>query len=164
MGRTAVTPQSREIGSEVKNLLPLLLIQAAPIGLALPFVLCLRIGKLTQPIVPVRFERRSDKTVVRVNAAVTLLGEFRLITRMLDVLAAQMIHFFDAQLQLIADGQGDLERERRDDLDEQVADGFVQLSCRQSLTGGLPAHGRLPGTTRVAGAPCAVPSFSLSRV
>ena len=63
-----IAPQAREVGCKGEDLLPLLLVEKAPIGLSPALIFLLRVGQRAQLLVPVRVQRLSDQAVVGVDA------------------------------------------------------------------------------------------------
>ena len=78
-----------------------------------------------QGVVPVGFEGVGDEPVVGVDGEVAAAGEVGVVAGAFDVGAAQLVGFVGAGFELGLDGEGDLERERGDGVEQQLADRVV---------------------------------------
>ena len=87
----------------------------------------------THLLVPVCFERAGDKPVVRVDLHVAAARKLGVITHALQMLAAQGVGFPGACFKLMLDRQGDPERHRRHQLDEQRTDRLIDELARNRL-------------------------------
>ena len=73
-----------------------------------------------QRVVPVGFEAVGDEPVVRVDGQVAAAGQVGAVAGAFDVPAAQRVGFGGAGVQFGLHGQGDLERERGEGVEQQV--------------------------------------------
>ena len=78
-----------------------------------------------QRVVPVGFEGVGDEPVVGVDGQVAAAGQVGAVAGAFDVLAAQRVGFGGAGFQFGLHGEGDLERERGEGVEQQLADGGV---------------------------------------
>ena len=95
---------------------------------SLALVVLLGGGQGAQGFVPVGFEVVGDQAVVGVDGHVAAARRFGGVAGPLDVLAAQRVGLVGAALELGLDGEGDLEGERGDGGEQQLADGGVDAS------------------------------------
>ena len=86
-----------------------------------------------QCVVPVGFEAVGDEPVVRVDGQVAAAGQVGAVAGAFDVPAAQCIGFGGAGVQFGLHGQGDLERERGEGVEQQAGDGFVDDGAGHGL-------------------------------
>ena len=100
-----------------------------PVGGTLALVVLLGLGERAQLRVPVGLQRVGHQPVGRVDLHVALAGVVGLVLRSLDLPVAQAIGLVEAGCDLLLDGERHLERHRRDGLDQQRADGRIDLRC-----------------------------------
>ena len=112
-------------------------------------VLLLGLAQGAQLGVPVGFERISDESVLGVHVHVAMAGVVGFELGPLDVPMAQAVSLFETRLNLLLHGEGQLDGHGRHGLDEQLADGSVDLGPDDALTYGVAvaaataeAHGR----------------------
>ena len=110
-----------------------LFVQDGAIDHTLPFILLLSFVDGTELLVPFRLQHIGHEAVVGIDPHEPLLRQVGLITGTLHLLAAQSVYFRQATLQLLLDGQGRLQRQGREHLQDQIADGAVHLGARNHL-------------------------------
>ena len=103
-----------------------MVIQSGAIGLPALLAALLGLREGAQRLVPFGFQRVGDQAVVGVDLHIPSARQIALVARLLDLLAAQPLPFLGATLQLLLDRQCDLQRQRRDRFDQQLANGLVQ--------------------------------------
>ena len=84
-------------------------------------------------VVPVGLERVGDEPVVGIDGEVAAAGELGPLAGALDVAAAESVGFVGARFQLGLDGERDLERERGDRVEQQLADRGVDAVAGDRL-------------------------------
>ena len=131
-----VTPETRKIGGHGEECAPLLCAQLVTICLAPVFIFLLRLGQRAQFVVPIGFEGIGHQPVVRIDAEVTVLSEFGLVSCSLDVCPAQSVRFLQTGLQFLLDGEGDLKGNRAHGLDQHLANCPVDCRSRYPLADG----------------------------
>lgn len=150
MRRVRVAPHGRKVAREGEDALALAAIDGDPVGHALALVLFLCLGEVTQPRVPLGFQRVGDEAVGRIDLHVTAAGVVGLVLRPLDLPVTQAIGLVEARLNLLLDGDRYLERHRRHRLDQQLPDGSVDLRSDDALAHGVAeeptaAHAHIVG-------------------
>jgi hypothetical protein len=101
----------------------------------LTFVYLLGRGEPTKRCVPVSLEVGGDETIVRINGKVAAPGLLGSVAGALHVLATQCISLDGASFELALDCEGDVERDRRDRLEQRRADRGVKGFARHRLAG-----------------------------
>ena len=92
-----------------------LFIDGHAIFLTLLLVLLLRFLKSAQLPIPIGFQRIGHQPVIRINAHVTTLSQFRLIASAFHLLFAQPLHFVQSGLQFLLHGERHFDGYRRHD-------------------------------------------------
>ena len=118
-------------------LLALLGAQRAVAVLMGSVVLVLHVMEVAELVVPIGFEGVGDKPVVGVDGEVAATGEFGVVAGAFDVFEAQLVGLVCALVELGGDGQRDLEREWGERLEQQRAEGFIELAAGDDLAGVL---------------------------
>ena len=80
-------------------------------------------------MVPVGLERVGDEPVLGVDGEVSSTGEFGALTGALDVAFAELVGLGRARFELGLDGERDLERERCDGVEQQLADRLIDAAA-----------------------------------
>jgi len=98
-----------------------------------------------QLLVPIGFEGLRDKAVIWIDLHVPPPGEFRLVARSLDVLAAHGVCFRGSGFDLALDRKANLQRHRRHEFDQQRADCRIDDLAGNGLAdlSALAGHGLL---------------------
>jgi hypothetical protein len=97
------------------------------------FVVVAGVLEGAERFVPVGLEAVGDKPVVRVDREVAATGELSALAGPFDVGAPQGVCFVGASFELGLDGEGDLERERSDGVEEQTRDRSVDVATGDGL-------------------------------
>src|SRR5258708_22139460 len=131
---SGVGPQGREVGGQGGDAgLAGAVERDGPRALAL--VVLLGGGECAQRLVPVGFEVGGDQAVVWVDGEVAATCGFGGVPCALDALAAQMVGFGGAVLELCLHRQGGVKGERGDGGEQQLADGSVDLASAYARAG-----------------------------
>ena len=120
-----VGPQFREVGGELADLGFARFGEVGVSGGGLAVVFVLGGLQRAQRVVPVGFEGVGDEPVVGVDGEVSATGELGVVAGSVDVGAAELIGLGGAAFELGLDGERDVERERSDGLEQQIADRTV---------------------------------------
>src|SRR5262249_9380319 len=137
LGRVRVAPDGGEVDGQREDTCAVLGVGGDAIGGALTLVLGLRLGEGTQLAVPVGFQRLGDEAIGRVHLHVPVPRVVGLVLRPLDLATPYAIGLVQARLDLTLHGQRQLERLRRHGVDQQLADGGIDLRAEDALTQGL---------------------------
>ena len=89
--------------------------------------------QLAEGVVPVGFEAVGDEPVVGVDGEVAAAGQVGVVAGAFDVAAAQRVGFVGAGFEFGLHGEGDLEGERGDGVEQQLADGGVDAGAGDGL-------------------------------
>jgi hypothetical protein len=130
-------PYGREVVRERKDALALVVIDRETVSRALALIFGLGLSEISQPRVPIRFQRISHKAVGGVDLHITMTGVVRFVLCALDLSVAQPISFGEAGLDLFLHGDCRLKRNRGDRLDQQLCDRGVDLGTEDTLTHGV---------------------------
>jgi hypothetical protein len=110
-----------EICGQGQDALALSFVDAEPIGRSLALVAFLSLGQVAQLCIPVGFQRVGDEPVGGVHLHVALAGAIGLVLCSFDLPVTQAIGLVMTSRYLRLNGERELERQRRDGLDEQLA-------------------------------------------
>ena len=99
--------------------------------------------RVAQRVVPVGFEGVGHEPVVGVDGQVAATGQLGAMAGPLDVAAPQSVGFVGACFELGLHGEGDLERERGDGVEQQLADGGVDAGAGDGQAERVPPSGSL---------------------
>jgi hypothetical protein len=94
-------------------------------GGAGPLVVLLGLVQLAQGVVPVGFESVGHEPVVGVDGEVAASGKFGSVAGPFHVAASQGVGFVGPVFEFALHGEGDLEGEGRDGVEQELADGGV---------------------------------------
>src|SRR5207249_10632463 len=83
--------------------------------------------------VPVDLQRVGDQTMGGIHLHVTMTGAIGLVLGSLDLAEAQVINLIETGHNLLLHGKSELERHRRDGIDEQLPDRGVDPSSQNTL-------------------------------
>ena len=135
-----VVPESREVSGEGEDPVSLFAAKLVVIFLSAPFEFFLCVLESTQLLVPLRFQDIGHQAVAGVDLHEPATRQIGVVAGALDLLLTQRVGFVDACVKLGPDLQGHLEAHRRDRLQQQLADGPINLCARDYLA---PASRRL---------------------
>ena len=96
-----------------------------------------------QRVVPVGLEGVGDEPVVGVDGEVAAAGELGVVAGPLDVGAAQLVGFLGAGFELGLDAERDLEGERGDGVEQELADRVVDAVAGDDVAARAAASGSL---------------------
>lgn len=133
LGRVRVGPQGGEVSGERADTRLVFIVERDLGGRAGAFVVVLRVLEGAEGVVPVRFEAVGDEPVVGVDGEVAAAGELGSVAGPFDVGTAQRVGFIGAGFELGLDGQGDLERERGDGVQQEPGDGGIDAGAGDGL-------------------------------
>jgi len=130
---TGVAPDGGEIGGEGEDALALRVAEGEPAGRALAVILLLGGGQGTEPRVPVSLQRVGNQSVGGIHQHVAVPGVVGLVLGAFDLPMTQTVGVLDAGLDFVLHGERQLERHRRHGLDQQLADGHIDLGAEDAL-------------------------------
>jgi len=84
--------------------------------------------------VPLCFQRRSNESIVGIDAKKTPPGQLRFVSGAIYLEPAQSIGFIPPRLHLLLNAEGDLQRKRSNGLHQHRSDSEVQTVSGYSLT------------------------------
>ena len=132
-GCGGVGPERGEVGGELADLCLVVVVERGVGGGGLAVVFVLGGLQRAERVVPVGLERVGDEPVVGVDGEVAAAGEFGALAGALDVGAAELVGFVGAGFELGLNVERDLERERGDGVEQQLADRLVDVVARDRL-------------------------------
>ena len=111
----------------------------------MPFPGKLRLGQRAQFVVPISFEGIGHQPIVRIDAEVTALCEFGLVSCSRDVCLTRSVCFVETGLQFLLDGEGYFHCHWTHGLNQDVANGPVDRRSGYALANGhsMPDAGPL---------------------
>jgi hypothetical protein len=127
-----------------------LVVEDGPGSCGGPFVVVAGVLQWAQGVVPVGFEAVGNEPVVGVDGEVAAAGEVGAVTGPLHVGASQGVGLVAAGFELGLHGEGDLERERGDGVEQELTDGGVDGGAGDALAAGGAGLDEL-GDTLVVG-------------
>jgi len=86
-------------------------------------------------LIPIRFQRIGDQSILRIHAHISALRQFSFVPGAFDVLLTEAIRFLKPRLQFLLHCQSNLQRDRIDQFQQQVADHAIHLGAGNTLTG-----------------------------
>ena len=120
-----VGPEGGEVGGELRMRVVCSWVSAAWAAAAGAVVLVLGCLEGAEGVVPVGLERVSDEPVFGVDGEVAAAGELGAVAGALDVVLAELVGIVGACFELGLNGERDLECERGDGVEQQLADRGV---------------------------------------
>jgi hypothetical protein len=120
-----VGPELGEVGGERADARLVLVGERGVRGGAGALVVVLGALGGAQRVVVVGFESVGDEPVGGIDGEVAAAGELGVLLGAVDVAVSELVGFVGARLELGLDGERDVERERRDGVQEQLADRLV---------------------------------------
>jgi hypothetical protein len=133
VGRRRLVPEPGQVGRERHDASALRLVEDHPVAAALPLGLLLGLGHRAEPSVPVRLELVSDQAVVRVDLHEPAAGQVGLVARPFHVAVPEVLGLVEARLKLLLHGEGRFQRHGGHGLNEQLADGLVDVLAGEAL-------------------------------
>jgi hypothetical protein len=130
-----VRPDGGEVGGQGEEALARRGVDGQLIGGTLTLVFLLRQAEGAQFGVPVGLEGIGDESMGGVHLQVAMLGQVGLVLGPLDLTVAPAVGLGQAVGDLLLDGEGQLHGHRRDRLNEQLADGGIEVGAEQALAG-----------------------------
>ena len=121
-----------------QHLLTTLVIQDRSILLLLLFILLLGLGQGAKLIVPVSLQCVGHQPVVRIDLHEAVAGQFRFISGAFHLLPPWLVHFVQPGLQFRLYGEGQLQRDRLDHLQQEFPDALIDVAAG-NLLADIPA-------------------------
>src|SRR5215510_4713699 len=131
--RIRVSPELWKMSSQGKNRLTLLIIDYLAVLLTLMIIFLLSRRQQPQFFIPVGFQRISNQSVIGIDPEVTASGQFRFITRTLNLLSPEIVGFIQTRLKFLLNRQGHFECNWRDCLHKNIAYRLVDVGSRDVL-------------------------------
>jgi nucleoside-diphosphate-sugar epimerase len=120
-----VGPEAGEVGRQGSDAGLVFFGEGGLGGCAGPLVVLLGVVELAEGVVPVGLEAVGDQAVVGIDGEVAAAGELGAVAGSFDVAAPQGVGFVGAGFEFGLDGEGDLEGDGGDGVEEQLADNVA---------------------------------------
>ena len=133
MRRVWGIPQAWEVSRECGDLVSLCNAELLVVLLSAPFEFFLCLLKSTQLVVPLRLQDIGHQAIAGIDRHEPTASQVSVVARPFDLLAAQAIGFEDACIEFGMNLQGHLDGHWRDRLEEQLADGSIDLHAWDHL-------------------------------